>query len=65
MKRLVFKYDIVYKVNNGSEEIMPHEITLPIIDENGFKVLRFTEEIFNDIFEIAKKQGLNISIEEK
>ena len=65
MKTLVIKYDIVYKVNSGPEEIMPHEISLPIREEDGFKILRFTEESFADIFDIAKQQGLNISIEDR
>ena len=65
MKTLVFEYDAPHTIVAGEKEILPMQVAMPICEENGFIVLRFTEESFSDITNIAKNHGLKVFIEEK
>lgn len=49
---------------DGIMETYPTDIILPVHDEDGFKVIRFAQDGFNDMLMIARNYGMTILLEE-
>lgn len=63
MKNLRIDYHKTVSTDSGVHTL-PMNMNFCVKEEGGFLVLRFTEESFGDIVQIAKNQGLRISVTE-
>jgi hypothetical protein len=62
----IMKINIDYKVKSFMDgELQTRKITLVVQkDEQNLNIMRFTDEALEDILDIAKNNGMNISLEE-
>lgn len=65
MKKLIIKYDVNAVDQRGKDKTFHHEIIIFNNRHRDLMIIRFTEESLTDMINTAKKQGLNILIEDR